>query len=303
MGEIADALKRARSNVTGSRPPVRPDARPNADLGLRESADLARREAVSPTSHAPAGVQMDALSGADPAIIGSEGPGFEACSEIAMRVRKTLLERNARSVAVVSAVQAEGKTTTSSNLALALAALARSRSVALVDLDMRKPSVARVLGIRDARRGIEVLLRGGADFDEVRAQVEQPQLDVFPTCEPSNSVHELLRGETFHRFFDELERRYDVVVVDTPPVLPVPDAIQILERVSCCIPVARSGTSRVRSFKAMIQALPESQILGTLLNGARTRSYRYSGYGEKVDDDFASADGENHESEGESDNG
>jgi Mrp family chromosome partitioning ATPase len=78
--------------------------------------------------------------------------------------------------------------------------------------------------------------------------------------------------------FDELERRYALVVVDTPPTLLVPDSRLILERVPQCLPVARAGVSRVRSFRELIAALPRGRVLSTLLNGARPNAQYYQAY-------------------------
>ena len=76
----------------------------------------------------------------------------------------------------------------------------------------------------------------------------------------------------------KLEGRYEAVIVDTPPVLLVPDARQILERVAVCVPVARAGTTRVRAFRSMLEEIPRSQVLSTLLNGKRGGDRYYQNY-------------------------
>ena len=76
-----------------------------------------------------------------------EGPNAEVCRQLALRLRTALDERGSRTVAVVSAERGDGKTTLAVNLAIGLATLTREREVALVDFDIRKPSVARQLSI------------------------------------------------------------------------------------------------------------------------------------------------------------
>ena len=80
---------------------------------------------------------------------------------------------------------------------------------------------------------------------------------------------------------DQLERRYETVVIDTPPVLMTPDASLILKHVGACIPIARAGWTRQRSFRALVDALPRRMVLDALLNGGRAPGY-YS------DDDYYS---------------
>ena len=70
-----------------------------------------------------------------------EGPNAEVCRQLALRLRTALDERGSRTVAVVSAERGDGKTTLAVNLAIGLATLTREREVALVDLDIRKPSM------------------------------------------------------------------------------------------------------------------------------------------------------------------
>ncbi|MGH0031807.1 MAG: CpsD/CapB family tyrosine-protein kinase [Myxococcota bacterium] len=213
----------------------------------------------------------------DPAIPLEDGPALEACRQIALEVRAQLEARRASSLAVVSAVRDEGKTTTSCNLALALASLAPGREVALLDLDLRRPSIAKVLGLQ-VGHGLEDVLADEVDLDSARVQFDEPPLDVFPTLHAQRAAHQALTRSRLARLLDELERRYSIVVVDTPPTLLVPDSRLILERVAVCLPVARAGISRVRAFRQMLEVLPQGQVLSTVLNGVKPDPQYYQGY-------------------------
>lgn len=220
----------------------------------------------------------------DPAIVIDAGPNVEACRHIAVRVRAELEARAARSVAIVSAVQAEGKTTVLCDLGLALASLAGGRDVALVDLDLRKPSMAQVLDV-SPERGIEEVLDGTATLDDVRVSVRRPAVDLYPALAPRRASHELLVKPRFAQMIDELERRYAIVLIDTPPALLVPDANLILRRVATCLAVARAGQSRARRFRQLVEMLPSRRLLGEILNGVRAQDLNYGYYGTSQGDE------------------
>jgi len=215
-----------------------------------------------------------------------DGPSVEAFRGVALRVHRELEERGAASVAIVSAVREEGKTTALCDVGLALASLSGDHEVALVDLDLRKPSMARVLGV-PADRGIEDVLRGGATLDDVRISVGRPRVDLYPAVEPQRAAHELLALPSLAAMIGELEERYAMVLFDTPPALLLPDTNLILGHVASCIVVARSGETRVRHFRQVIETLPKRRILGELLNATRAPSYSYGYY---YDDEHSDSD-------------
>lgn len=274
MGEIADAIRQAWSpHERGAIPGLvgRAAAAPRPPSGRVPTRDGHRVETVDPASSA---------------IVLAENANTQLLRQIALRVRSELDARGARSVAVVSAVQGEGKTTVLCDLALALASLSRSHDVAVLDLDLRRPSVARYLSLpRDA--GVEQVLLGEASLDDVRVEVHRPSFDVYPAVTPQRAAHELLVRPHFAEIIAELERRYATVLVDTPPTLVVPDTHLVLRHVAACVPVVRAGQTRARRFRQLMDQLPRRKMLGSILNGARaTHAPGYDDYyGEDVADD------------------
>jgi Mrp family chromosome partitioning ATPase len=127
--------------------------------------------------------------------------------------------------------------------------------------------------------GIEQALAGERSLSEVCIHIEKPAIDVFPAARPHESAHELLVQPSFASLLRELERRYATVILDTPPVLLVPDASLILDRVGAYIAVARSGETRERTLRSMAELLPPDRFLGTVLNEGplptHRRQYRY----------------------------
>jgi protein-tyrosine kinase len=287
VGEISEALERAKADGS-ERPPRR-------RRGEHASAAEARRAAGQTEELAPPApdAAAAAVPGATPlravesALIDGDHPRAELCRHLAHRVLSEMERRQAHSVAVVSPLRGEGKSTIACNLAIALASLSRGGEVALVDLDLRRPTIASKLGL-SARVGVEAVLQGRAPLADARVGIEDPSFDVYPSVEAQRSAHELIVLPRFATLIGELKKRYATVVVDTPPVLLVPDANLILRHVECCIPLARAGVTRVRTYRNMVDLLPRARILGGLLNGSRAPSHArdyYYYYGEKREGD------------------
>jgi Mrp family chromosome partitioning ATPase len=219
-------------------------------------------------------------------VVDSHGAVAESFRHIALRLRRELVRRHQRSVAVVSALRAEGKTTVACNLALALSSVARDREVALVDLDLRKPSVQRAFSLPNGP-GFEDVLRGDRKLLEAGVSVERPPLDVFPARRPLAEAHELLVKPGFELAVRELERRYEIIVYDTPPTLLVPDAAIIVERIGAAVAVARSGRTARRGFEQTIELLTPERVIGCILNEGTASAQRtqYGYYGADPDGD------------------
>jgi len=230
---------------------------------------------------------VEAITPGHPGIVLADGAAVETCRGIAVKLRSELERRGEKSLAIVSSVRAEGKTTVLCNLGLALASLSADTDLALVDLDLRNPSAAQVIGVSPGR-GVEEVLRGTTTLDEVRISVAHPGFDLYPAVEPLRSAHELLVLPSFAAMVRELERRYSVVLFDTPPTLLVPDTSLILKCVRACIPISRAGQTRARYLRQLLEVLPREQILGQLLNCARTPRYAVDYYGDDHRDEAES---------------
>ncbi len=262
MGEIADALRRAREG--------------------RKLEQRSRGREVGRTAHAPLRARSRP-PGPDPSLADLERPARdpsvgEACRRTALAISRELESRGIRLAAIVGAEQGVGKTTVACDLALALASLGTERSVALIDLDLRKPDVARSLGLRP-RSCLSLVLRGEASLEEVCISLRLPQLDVYPVVHAQRAAHELFVSGRFRQMLSHLEQRYETVLFDTPPVLGVADTSLIMRQVASCIPVARVGYTRTRAFQQMMSELPADRVLGVVINGARLSRYASYEYG------------------------
>lgn len=275
MGEITEALRRAREQ---QQPAAALDAPPGPDSLRAATPPTAPRETVELS------VEREGEWPARAVVIDARGPLAEAMRHLALKVRAELERRRARSVAVTSPLRGEGKTTLACDLALALASVSRGRSVALVDFDLRSPSVAADLRLPTGP-GVETFLQGKARLEDVCISLEKPALDVYPARVPQNAAHELLVLPSMGILARELERRYATVVYDTPPTLLVPDTRILLQHVPAFIAVSRFGITRQRALKAMLEMLPREPFLGGVLNGgplpSHASSYGYYGVREE----------------------
>jgi hypothetical protein len=271
VGEITEALRRARERGTDLDAPRTSD-QGDVELGPAPEATVA--------SQAPVEISLDreAEWPARAVVVEPRGPVAEALRHLALRIRGELERRRTRSFAVTSPLRSEGKSTLSCDLALALASLSRSRTVALVDFDLRRPSIARDLRLH-SEVGIETYLKGHAKLESVCVPIERPALDVYPALVPQEAAHELLVRPQTAALVRELERRYHTVIYDTPPSVLVPDTRILLNHVSAYVVVARHGATRRRALEHMLSLLPKDLLLGAILNGgpgpAHSRHYGY----------------------------
>ena len=178
------------------------------------------------------------------------------------------------------------------NLAAALASLTGEREVALVDLDLRNPTVRRWLGLRPTI-GLESFLLGEVGIEKTCVHLEGPSLDVYPAVVGQRNAHELLVTPLFESMMQYLEARYRLILFDTPPCLMLPDSNLILRRVETYTVVVRAGESRVKRLREALQSLPEERQLGAILNEAHVPSHRrqYDYYQSEEDADLADSEG------------
>jgi receptor protein-tyrosine kinase/non-specific protein-tyrosine kinase len=304
MGDIFDALRRAEELGEDLQPNPAPDApRPaatSAPRGFeprspgptpRPAAVPAPEVVPEPSEPKPdedaARVQLSTELMADwVARTVVAAPTTDAASRYrhaALRVRHALKQARGSLFAVSSANAGEGKTTTSCNLALALASMTSGGSVALVDVDLRSPRVASALGI-EFEIGFEQVLSGEVALRDARLRTQFEALDLYPSHCWGRDSHALLADARTARVLEEIGGRYDAVVLDCPPVLPVPDTRLISEHADALMLVVRAGSTRTRALEEALRHLEQARVAGIFVNCLEQRgaasSYYYA-YGEQ----------------------
>ncbi len=166
---------------------------------------------------------------------------------------------------VTSAGAGEGKTVSSLNLAATLAE-AGSR-VLLIDVDLRKPSCHRGLGVPN-ERGLSSFLAGQADLADVTFALDAPRISFIPAGPTPPNPAELVGSARMRSMLEELREQYDFVILDSPPVLPVTDAVVLAREVDGVVQVVKGhDTPRElirRARDQLVQA--NAHLLGAVIN-------------------------------------
>ena len=191
------------------------------------------------------------------------------------------------SVAMLSGGPGEGKSTTIYNLAVICAQA--GQAVILVDCDLRRPAVHQMVGISN-EKGLANYFRGEGDPLEYIQQTALPNLHVLPAGEVGAYEIGALVGEKIRRLLDELKQRYDLVLVDSPPVLGISDGSIIAREIDYVILVIQHRRyPREISLRAK-RAIEEvhGNCVGMVLNCVAIKSddsyYYYSNYGTYYND-------------------
>lgn len=188
------------------------------------------------------------------------------------------LEQPLRIVQITSSVSGEGKTTTASNLAVVLAQA--GNKVLVVDADLRRPRVHEVFGI-DGSRGLTDALVGEAPESLItRFPLDDAHLDVLAAGRVPPNPSEMLGSRKMKALLESLTSTYDVVVVDSAPVLPVTDSVVLTGSVDAVLLVVQAGRASSKMVRESVTALTRvsAPLAGVVMNRARSRRRR-SGYG------------------------
>jgi polysaccharide biosynthesis transport protein len=183
-------------------------------------------------------------------------------------LEKVRADRPSLAIAVTSAAPNDGKTTTSINLAAMLARLRGSR-VLLLDADLRRPSVAKRIGLADeADLGLErVLSNHELVVGEALVPFPPLPLSVLAAGTRETPALETLHSPAFGALVHAARQAYRYVVVDTPPVVALPDARALSTLVDGFLLVVRSGVTPRSLLAEALEALEADKVMGLVFNG------------------------------------
>lgn len=229
------------------------------------------------------GIVFDPKAKERPLIVHADPHSPRAESFRTLRTNLQYLEpgRGDRAFVVTSSIEAEGKSTTTSNLAIALAD--SGARVLLVDADLRRPKIDAYLGIEGAV-GLTDLLIGRAELADVVQPWGRDHLYVLPAGRVPPNPSELLGSAQMVKVLGDLKRTFDIVLFDAPPLLPVTDAAVLARSVGGAIVVVAAGRAHRQHLRGAIAALenvdaPVSGIVLTMLPTKGPDAYGYGRYG------------------------
>ena len=208
----------------------------------------------------------------------------EAYRQLRTNIQFVEAAEDRKSIVVSSSVPNEGKTTTSCNLAIALADT--GAKVLLIDCDFRKPDVHGYMGIEGAFGLTDTLIGRGKIGDAIQTWGEN-KLDVLPAGQVPPNPSELLGSAAMAKLLGDLEKKYDHIIIDAAPLLPVTDAAILSKITGGVILVVGLGKTTRPQIQGSVHHITAvgGRIVGTVLNkvrvtGSNATQYGY-GYGQQ----------------------
>jgi polysaccharide biosynthesis transport protein len=203
----------------------------------------------------------------------------ECCRSLRTNILFSAADRELKTLAVCSANEREGKTTIVIYLGTAMAQ--SGQRTLLIDTDMRRPRLHKSLNVA-LSPGLSNLLIGEDDYDNLIKPTEVKDLFVLPCGPPPPNPAELLLTKRFEHVLGELAKRFDRIILDSPPIQPVTDAVVLSKRVDGVVLVVRASRTirdELRRSARMIRDVGGG-LVGVIVNelDARDRHYGY-GYG------------------------
>ena len=190
-------------------------------------------------------------------------------------------------LAITSTISGEGKTFIAANLGGIISLL--NNRVVMIDLDMRKPRFHEVFESTDPTKGLSTILISKHEVDECIHKTELEFLDYIPAGPIPPNPSELILGGQFEKLMADLEKKYDVIIIDTPPVGLVTDGIHALKIATIPIYVVRADFSKKSFLKNISRLVKVHKLhnLALILNSLK-RSSNENSYGKGYYDEAPS---------------
>jgi capsular exopolysaccharide synthesis family protein len=206
----------------------------------------------------------------DQHLVTLTSPGSFAAEQyqgLRLTIERLRRGRTLQVIAVTSPAAGEGKTLTAINLAGALARGADDARVLLIDADLRRPAVARQLAMDQFSEGLtEVIENCETTLDSVTHTLKPYNLSILPAGRRKGAVHQILRSPRLDGLLAEVRQRYDFVVLDTPPLLPVFDSALLANAVDGVLVVVAANQTPRKLLGEALNMLDPSKVLGIVFN-------------------------------------
>ncbi len=295
MGKIADALDKARKE------PVRKEGllKPSSEIGSREQEQARVQHEVSPKPVYPdtiasktdvqTGERAEFVSKAlqgpvDPKLVVFHEPGSPAAEHFKVLRSQILYPKDGkdrRVILVTSAMEQAGKTMVACNLAVSIAQSVDPYAL-LIDADIRKSSVHRMLGFEPAE-GLSEYLQTDEPLSKYLIRTPMMKLTVLPAGHSVRNPAELLTSAKMRHLFEEARERYPdrFIIVDSPPVNLAAETLSLSQNVDAVVFVVRYGYSSQDLIEEAIAKVGEDKILGIVFNCFESPLGKYSYYKKK----------------------
>ena len=229
------------------------------------------------------GIAFDPRAVERPLIVHEDprSPRAESFRTLRTNLQFVDIERGSQAFVTTSAVEQEGKSTTSANLAISMSDA--GKRVLLIDADLRRPKVADYMGLEGAV-GLTDVLIGKAKLTDVIQPWGSGSLSVLPAGTLPPNPSELLSSAAMQKLVDYVLKSFDAVIFDAPPLLPVTDAAILAKKVGGVILVVAAGRTHKNQLRGVLTSLRNagavaSGIVLTMLPARGPDAYGYGRYG------------------------
>jgi len=193
-----------------------------------------------------------------------------------MRIRERSNAAKLQSLLITSPLSLDGKSTVSLNLATALAERGQN-AVLLLEADLYHPTLARRLGLKAGPGLAECLASGVAPLSVVR-RVAPLGWYLLPAGSPPENPSDLLHGDEFAKIMQALSAHFKWIVIDSPPVVPIADALALARHADASLLVVRAGRTPSEAVEKALESLGVKHVMGVVLNGVEGLDRLYSKY-------------------------
>lgn len=230
------------------------------------------------------GIPFDTSAEGRPLIVQADGhgPRAEAMRSVRTNLQFIDVSNPPRAFAITSSLPGEGKTTTAANLAMTIAA--GGASVCVIEGDLRRSRLLSYMGL-ESGVGLTNVLIGEADLDDVLQPFAGTDVHVLGAGPVPPNPSELLGSDKMREVFADLRRRFDYVIIDTPPLLPVTDAAVVSKLVDGAVLIVGAGIINREHLERSLEILDTVgvRLLGMVINRLPMKGskggYGYSYYG------------------------
>ena len=205
----------------------------------------------------------------------------EAFKKLRHRFEESAKKHGYKTILFTSAMENEGKTTIMVNLAIALAM--KNKKVLLLDLDIIKPSVHKLLNL-NVDKNINKYISGDVSWQSQVQKYKQSTLDVITTVTVEDKPEEFLRSNKIKEIFNEAKEKYDYILIDTAPMGNLSDAVIVNEYTDASILIVKQGVSTCGFIEENIFRLSNAKdnLIGCIYNSSiinREAKKKLTGYG------------------------
>jgi polysaccharide biosynthesis transport protein len=204
------------------------------------------------------------------------GPAAERYRLMRLRLHEVRASTNVKTLLITSPAPQEGKSTVALNLAAVLAEK-RNQSVLLLEADLRRPSLTSMLGLK-LPSGLTQCTKNEVGLQSVIWKVEPLGFHLLPAGKPLDNPAELLTSEWFSDVTAKLVDSFDWIVIDSPPAIPVADALSLKRCADASIIVARADRTQQSAISETIRVLGLDHVLGIILNAMEKLDRGYDDY-------------------------